>query len=70
MDSLVGALVRFMDAYYSRAELQGIVDDMVAELRAVDPPMRLVYQLALEAIQHPTGTGLALLSRIPATCAG
>ena len=48
MDSLVGALVRFMDAYYSRAELQGIVDDMVAELRAVDPPMRLVYQLALE----------------------
>ena len=48
MDSLVGALVQFMDAYYSRAELQGIVDDMVAELRAVDPPMRLVYQLALE----------------------
>ena len=48
MDSLVGALVRFMDAYYAPSELQGIVDDMVAELGAVDPGTRLVYQAALE----------------------
>ena len=48
MDSLVGALVQFMDAYYSRTELRGIVDDMVAELGAVDPATRLVYQAALE----------------------
>ena len=48
MDSLVGALVRFMDAYYSPSELQGIVDDMVAELGAVDPRTRLIYQAALE----------------------
>lgn len=41
MDSLVGALVRFMDAYYSRAELQGLGDDMVAELEAVDPSEHL-----------------------------
>lgn len=48
MDSLVAALVRFMDAYYSQVELQGIVDDMVAELGAVDPPTHQAYQLALE----------------------
>ena len=30
MDSLVGSLVQFMDAYYSQTEPQGIVDDMVA----------------------------------------
>ena len=48
MDSLVGALVKFMDAYYSPAELQGIVDEMVAELSAVDPHTRLIYQVALE----------------------
>ena len=48
MDSLVGSLVQFMDAYYSRTELRGIVDDMVAELGAVDPATRLVYQAALE----------------------
>ena len=47
-DSLVGALVRFMDAYYSRAELEGIVDEMVAELGAVDPGTRLIYQAVLE----------------------
>ena len=47
-DSLVGALVQFMDAYYSRSELQGIVDDMVTELGAVDPHTRLIYQAALE----------------------
>ena len=48
MDSLVGALVQFMDAYYSRSELQGIVDDMVIELGAVDPGARLIYRAALE----------------------
>ena len=47
-DSLVGALVQFMDAYYSRAALEGIVDEMVAELGAVDTGTRLVYQVALE----------------------
>ncbi len=46
-DSLVGALVRFMDAYYSRSKLRGMVDDMVAEFGALDPGTRLVYQLAL-----------------------
>ena len=47
-DSLVGTLVQFMDAYYSRSELQGIVDDMVTELGAVDAGTRLIYQTALE----------------------
>ncbi len=47
-DSLVGALVRFMDAYYSSAELRGMVDEMVAELGAVDHRTRLIYQAALE----------------------
>ena len=47
-DSLVGALVQFMDAYYSQSELQRIVDNMVAELGAVDPHTRLIYQAALE----------------------
>ena len=48
MDSVVRALVQFMDAYYSRTELQEIVDDMVAELGVVDPHTRLIYQAALE----------------------
>ena len=47
MDSLVGALVRFMDAYYSRSELKGIVDEMVGELGNVDPHTRLIYEAAL-----------------------
>ena len=50
MDSLVGALVRFMDAYYSRPELRGLADDMVAELDAVDRDMRLIYRTALEKL--------------------
>ena len=47
MDSLVGALVQFMDAYYSRTVLQEIVDGMVAELGVVDPRTRLIYEAAL-----------------------
>ncbi len=47
-DNLVGALVRFMDAYYSHAELRGMVDDMVAELGAVDHCTRLIYEAALK----------------------
>ena len=52
MDSLVGALVQFMDAYYSPSELQGIVDDIVAESGAVDPGTRLIYQAALEQFSN------------------
>ena len=52
MDSLVGALVQFMDAYYSPPELQGIVDEMVAELGAVDPRTSLIYQVALERFSN------------------
>ena len=52
MDSLVGALVRFMDAYYSPTELQGIVDDMVAEMGSVDPRTELTYQVALEQFSN------------------
>ena len=48
MDSLVGALVQFMDAYYSRAELRGFADTMVAELDAVDRHMRPIYLTALQ----------------------
>ena len=48
MDSLVEALVQFMDAYYSRSELQEIVDEIVAEVGVVDPGTRLIYQAALE----------------------
>ena len=51
-DSLVGALVQFMDAYYSQSELQGIVDDMVAEVGAVDPHSRRIYQAALERLAN------------------
>lgn len=52
MDSLVGALVRFMDAYYSPSELQGIVDDMVAEMDSMDPRTELTYQVALERFSN------------------
>lgn len=47
MDSLVGALVQFMDAYYSPSELKGIVDEMVGELGKVDPYTRSIYEAAL-----------------------
>lgn len=52
MDSLVGALVHFMDAYYSRSELRGIVDGMVAELGAVESRTRLIYRAALERFSN------------------
>ena len=48
MDSLVGALVRFIDAYYSRTELEGIVDEMVGELGGVDPGTHAIYRTALQ----------------------
>ena len=48
MDSLVGALVQFMDAYYSRAELRGLADEMVAELEGVDSGAQMIYQAVLE----------------------
>ena len=50
VDSLVGALVQFMDAYYSPPELQDIVDAMVTEMGVVDPGTRLIYQAALERL--------------------
>ena len=49
-DSLVAALVQFMDAYYSRSELRGMVDDMVAELDSVDSYTRLFYRAAFEQL--------------------
>ena len=39
-----------MDAYYSRPELQGVVDEMVAELNSVDSHTRLFYQSAFEQL--------------------
>lgn len=50
MDSLVRALVRFMDAYYSRPVLRGLVDDMVAELDTVDSYSRPYYRAAFEQL--------------------
>lgn len=49
-DSLVAALVQFMDAYYSRPELRGVVDEMVAELDDIDSHTRLFYQAAFEKL--------------------
>ena len=49
-DSLVAALVQFMDAYYSRTELRGMVDDMVVELDSVDSHTRPFYHAAFEQL--------------------
>ena len=49
-DSLVAALVQFMDAYYSRSELRGVVDNMVVELDSVDSHTRLFYDAAFEQL--------------------
>lgn len=54
-DNLVGALVRFMDAYYSHAELRGMVDDLVAELGAVDRRTRRIYEAALKKFSSMPG---------------
>ena len=49
-DGLVGALVEFMDAYYSEPELEELVDQVVAEASVADSPTRLVYQSALDQL--------------------
>ena len=51
-DSLVGGLVEFMDAYYSPAELTGMVDEMAGEVGTVDSQTRLIYQVALERLRR------------------
>ena len=47
-DGLVSALVEFMDSYYSRPELVGVVDQMVAEVGTADSRTRSLYRAAFE----------------------
>ena len=65
-DSLVAALVQFMDAYYSRSELREVVDDMVAELDGVDSHTRLLYQAAFEKLSTLPEVAWHLYWRHPA----
>ncbi len=65
-DSLVAALVQFMDAYYSRSELQGVVDEMVAVLDSVDSHTRLFYQSAFEQLSALPEVAWHLYWRHPA----
>ena len=51
-DNLVGALVEFMDAYYSRPELEELVDGMVAEAATADDQTRLIYQSAFKRLSN------------------
>ena len=54
-DGLAQALVAFMEAYYAKQELEGLVDRMVADASTLDP-----------AIQHLCDATLRHLSRSPA----
>ena len=49
-DSVVRALIEFMDAYYPQAELAGIVDEMVADIDNLDSDMRFIYRVAFEQL--------------------
>ena len=64
-DGLVGALVEFMDAYYSRPELVGLVDRMVAEVGSADSQMRLLYKAALNQLGRLPGLAWHLLKEHP-----
>ncbi len=48
-DSVVRALVEFMDALYTRTELKEMVDE-VAQVATADPQKRLIYEAALEQL--------------------
>ena len=52
MDGLVGALVEFMDAYYSGPELEGFVEEMVGEVNAAESGGRPIHQAALERMSQ------------------
>ena len=69
MDSLVGSLVQFMDAYYSQYGTEGDRGRHGGELGAVDPATRLVYQAALERFSSLPALASALLPRAPGSCA-
>ena len=64
-DNLVAALVQFMDAYYSRSELQEMVDNMVVELGVADPRTRLIYRMALKQLSACPAMGWHLYRRHP-----
>lgn len=51
-DRLVGALVDFMDAYYSAPEFEELVDRMVEEEATAGPATRLIYRAAFEQMNR------------------
>ena len=64
-DSLVGALIEFMDAYYSRADLAGLVDDMVADIDNADDTTRVHYRMAIERLSRLPELAWHVLRRHP-----
>ena len=64
-DGLVGALVEFMDAYYSRSELEGLVDQMAEEVGTADSQMGLLYKAALDQLGRLPRTAWHFLRNHP-----
>lgn len=64
-DNLVGALVEFMDAYYSRSELKEIVDRMAVDVEAADWRTRLVFRAAFDHLSRLPKLAWHLLREYP-----
>ncbi|WP_428276389.1 helix-turn-helix domain-containing protein [Candidatus Palauibacter sp.] len=64
-DSLVGALIEFMDAYCSRADLAGLADGMVADIDDADAATRVYYRMAIERLSRLPELAWHFLRRHP-----
>ena len=51
-DGLAQALVAFMEAYYAKGELEGLVDRMVADASALDPAVRHLCDATLRHLSR------------------
>ncbi|WP_419949027.1 helix-turn-helix domain-containing protein [Candidatus Palauibacter sp.] len=51
-DGLAQALVAFMEAYYAKGELEGLVDRMVADAAALDPAIRHLCDATLHHLSR------------------
>lgn len=69
-DGLAQALVEFMDAYYSKPELEGLVDRMVADVATVDMDMQAVYQVAFAQLGTRSAVAWHLFEKYPDYLAG
>ncbi len=64
-DSLVGALVEFMDAYYSGSELKEIVDRMAVDMETADRQTQAILRLAFDHLSRLPKLAWHLFQKYP-----